>query len=173
MSDYGDAMSDRVQRFREAALPCLDDAYRLAYFLLQDRADAENAVQKCFRLAVQRFDSRRGSAIKPWLFAILRSVCHSDLARHCQREATDNVEEGASIPQLLGKLPPQLREILVLRECDRMSYREIAEVTGVSMGAVMSRLAQARAMLSARWHAGENAISGQGVPLQPRECDAS
>src|SRR3569833_1994468 len=47
MSDYGDAMSDRVQRFREAALPCLDDAYRLAYFLLQDRADAANAVQKC------------------------------------------------------------------------------------------------------------------------------
>jgi RNA polymerase sigma-70 factor (ECF subfamily) len=173
MSDYGDAMSDRVQRFREAALPCLDDAYRLAYFLLQDRADAENAVQKCFRLAVQRFDSRRGAAIKPWLLAILRSVCHSDIARHGRREATDSVEAGARIPQLLGKLPPQLREILVLRECNRMSYREIAEVTGVSMGIVMSRLTQARAMLSARWRAGDDAMQGQSFPIQPRECDAS
>jgi RNA polymerase sigma-70 factor (ECF subfamily) len=64
-----------------------------------------------------------------------------------------------------------LREILVLRECSRMSYREIAEVTGVSMGIVMSRLAQARAMLSARWRAGDDATQGQSFPIQPRECD--
>jgi RNA polymerase sigma-70 factor, ECF subfamily len=175
MRDHGDAITGRVQRFREAALPCLDDAYRLAYFLLQDRAEAENAVQKCFRLALHRFDSRRGPAIKPWLLAILRSVCHSDFARHGQCETsarpTEGVEGETRIPELLGTLPPHLREILVLRECSRMSYREIAEVTGVSMGIVMSRLAQARAMLSARWRAGDDATQGQSFPIQPRECD--
>jgi RNA polymerase sigma-70 factor (ECF subfamily) len=148
MSDHDDAIAGSARRFREAALPCLDDAYRFACFLLQDRADAERAVQKCFRLALQRFDSRRGPAIKPWLLAILRSVCRSDFARHGQIEGN---EKEVSVPQLLGALPPQLREIIVLRECSGLSYREIAEVTGVSTSAVMSRLAQARAILDVGW----------------------
>jgi len=147
MTDYDKAMADRAQRFREAVLPCLDDAYRLAYFLLRDRADAEDAVQQCFVRAQRCFDNQRGPAIKPWLLAIVRSVCQTDVTRHGQHETV--AQEGPPISQLLGALPPQLRETIFLRECSRMSYREIAEVTGVSSGAVMSRLAQARAMLSA------------------------
>ena len=171
MTDYDKAMADRAQRFREAALPCLDDAYKLAYFLMRDRADAEDAVQKCFLRAQRCFDDWRGSAIKPWLLAILRNVCHADLARHGQHEAA--AQEGTLIPQLLGALPPQLRETIVLRECNRMSYREIAEVTGVSPGTVMSRLAQARAMLSAVWPAHDDAMQEQSCPIQPRESDVS
>jgi RNA polymerase sigma-70 factor, ECF subfamily len=171
MTDYDKAMADRAQRFREAALPCLDDAYKLAYFLMRDRADAEDAVQKCFLRAQRCFDDWRGSAIKPWLLAILRNVCHADLARHGQHEAA--AQEGTLIPQLLGALPLQLRETIVLRECNRMSYREIAEVTGVSPGTVMSRLAQARAMLSAVWPAHDDAMQEQSCPIQPRDCDVS
>lgn len=177
MTDYDKTIADRTQRFREAALQYLDDAYKLAYFLLRDPASAEEAVEKCFRLALNGFDSRRGLAIKPWLLTILRSVCHSDLARHGQHETaaylTDGGQEEPLIPQLLGALPPQLREIIVLRECNRMSYREIAEVTGVSTGTVMSRLAQARAMLSAGWQASDDAVQGQSCPIQPRACDVS
>jgi RNA polymerase sigma-70 factor (ECF subfamily) len=146
MSDHDDAIAGRAQRFREAALPCLDDAYRFACFLLQDQADAERAVQKTYRLALQRFDGRRGAATKPWLFAILRSVCRSDFAPRGQIEGIK-----APVPKLLDALPPQLREIIVLRECSRLTYREIAEVTGVSTSAAMSRLAQARAMLAVGW----------------------
>lgn len=167
MSDHNDATAGRAQRFREAALPCLDDAYRLACFLVQDRADAEKAVQKSFRLAAQRFDSRRGSAIKPWLLAILRSVCRSDFARRGQIGID---EQDALIPHLLGALPPQLREIIILRECIRLSYREIAEVTGVSTSAVMSRLAQARAMLAVGWPTNNNATE-QGA-IRQREPGA-
>jgi RNA polymerase sigma-70 factor, ECF subfamily len=177
MTDYDKAMADRVQRFREAVLPCLDDAYKLAYFLMRDRADAEDAVQKCFLRAQRCFDDWRGPAIKPWLLAILRNVCHADIAQHGQHEAaarlTNGAQDGAPIPQLLGALPLQLREIIVLRECIRMSYREIAEVTGVSTGAVMSRLAQARAMVSAGRPARGDAMQGQSGPIRRRECDVS
>jgi RNA polymerase sigma-70 factor (ECF subfamily) len=171
MTDFDKAMADRAQRFREVALPCLDDAYRLAYFLMRDRADAEDAVQKCFLRAQRCFHDWRGPAIKPWLLAILRNVCHADLARHVQHEAA--AQEGALIPQLLGALPPQLRETIVLRECNRMSYREIAEVTGVSPGTVMSRLVQARAMLSAGWPARDEAMQEPSSPIRRRGCDVS
>ena len=72
---------DRARRFRDAALPHLDDAYTLARYLLRDAADAEDAVQECYLRAFRHFDSYRGGAIKPWLFAILRNVCRAEYAR--------------------------------------------------------------------------------------------
>src|SRR3954466_9624874 len=72
---------DRARRFRDAALPYLDDVYTLARYLLRDAGDAEDAVQECYLRAVKHFDSYRGPAIKPWLFAILRNVCHAEFAR--------------------------------------------------------------------------------------------
>ena len=177
MTDYDKAMADRAQRFREAVLPCLDDAYKFAYFLMRDRVSAEDAVQECFLRARRCFDNWRGPAIKPWLLAILRNVCHADLTRHGQHKAaarlSDGAQDGTSILRLLGALPPQLREIIVLRECNHMSYREIAEVTGVSPGAVMSRLAQARAMMSVGRAARDNAMQGQSGPIRQRGCDVS
>ena len=162
MTEDDAATADRTRRFREAALPHLDDAYRLAYFLLQDKTGAEDAVQKCFFRALRNFDSWRGTAIKPWLLATLRNVCQTDVARHGQPEAV--TQEETLLSQLIGALPPQLREAIFLRECNRMSYREIAEVTGVSPGVVMSRLAQARAMLSAGRPAREDAMQGRSGP---------
>src|SRR3954447_12498799 len=73
--------AEKARRFREAALPCLDDLYTLARYLLRNSADAEDAVQDCYLRALKHFDSYRGPAMKPWLFAILRNVCHAEFAR--------------------------------------------------------------------------------------------
>ena len=72
---------ERARRFRDAALPHLDDVYTLARYLLRDAADAEDAVQECYLRALKHFDSYRGPAMKPWLFAILRNVCYAEYAR--------------------------------------------------------------------------------------------
>jgi RNA polymerase sigma-70 factor, ECF subfamily len=76
-----DLQQDKARRFRDAALPYLDDVYTLARYLLRDTADAEDAVQECYLRAIRHFDSFRGPAIKPWLFAILRNVCRGEFAR--------------------------------------------------------------------------------------------
>src|SRR5436309_12344419 len=72
---------ERARRFREAALPHLDDVYTLARYLLRDATDAEDAVQECYLRALRHFDGYRGPAMKPWLFAILRNVCRAEFAR--------------------------------------------------------------------------------------------
>src|SRR3978361_1787783 len=72
---------ERALRFRDAALPHLDDVYTLARHLLRDSADAEDAVQECYLRALKHFDSYRGPAMKPWLLAILRNVCRAEFAR--------------------------------------------------------------------------------------------
>src|SRR6516162_6904378 len=72
---------DRAQRFRDAALPYLDDVYTLARYLLRNKADAEDATQECYLRALRHFDTYRGPAMKPWLFAILRNICRSEFAR--------------------------------------------------------------------------------------------
>ena len=77
----GDAHQDKARRFRDAALPLLNDVYTLARYLLRDTADAEDAVQECYLRALRHFDTFRGPAIKPWLFAILRNVCRSEFVR--------------------------------------------------------------------------------------------
>ena len=72
---------EKTRRFREAALPYLDDTYTLARYLLRNADDAEDAVQECYLRAFRHFDSYRGPAMKPWLFAILRNVCRAEFAR--------------------------------------------------------------------------------------------
>jgi RNA polymerase sigma-70 factor (ECF subfamily) len=164
------AADARAQHFRDAALPHIDDAYTLAHFLMRNQADAEAAVQECYLRARRCFDSFRGPAIKPWLLAILRNVCSAKLApgsRHetpadpvdyapaaeerlwLQPEATP--EDGAIIRRLIAALPTPYREVIVLREFNDMSYREIAEVVSMPVATVMSHLARARAMLLAAW----------------------
>ena len=85
MSADGDA--DRARRFREAALPHLDDVYTLARYLMRDVADADDAVQECYLRALRHFDSYRGPAVKPWLLAILRNVCNAEFARRATQPA--------------------------------------------------------------------------------------
>jgi RNA polymerase sigma-70 factor (ECF subfamily) len=172
-----DADAERGRRFREAALPHLDDVYTLARYLLRDKADADDAVQECYLRALRHFDSYRGPAMKPWLLAILRNVCNAEFARRAARpaapeeNATDEPlwqepqaspetelirhRDGETIRRLVAALPPAFREAVVLRDINNLSYRDIAEVAGVPVGTVMSRLARARSMLRAAWNAEE------------------
>src|SRR5262249_25116245 len=93
---------DKARRFREAALPLLDDVYTLARYLLRNPADAEDAVQECYLRALKHFDSYRGPAMKPWLFAILRNVCRAEFARRASAPSTtlDDTPEAAERPRM-------------------------------------------------------------------------
>jgi RNA polymerase sigma-70 factor, ECF subfamily len=165
------------------------DVYTLARYLLRDTADAEDAVQECYLRALRHFDTFRGPAIKPWLFAILRNVCRGEFARrsgalHSLDHSVDgetNEDEDAvnplwqepqispetevlhqrdaeTIRRLVAALPDPFREPIVLREINDLSYSEIADVVGVPIGTVMSRLARARSMLRKAW------IAEEGLP---------
>jgi RNA polymerase sigma-70 factor, ECF subfamily len=174
--------NDKARRFRDAALPHLDDVYTLARYLLRDGADAEDAVQECYLRALRHFDTYRGPAIKPWLFAILRNVCRGEFGRRSSALLTMDGEteedEDAAAPlwqeaslspeaemlrqwdaktirRLVAELPDPFRETIVLREINDLSYREIADVVGAPVGTVMSRLARARSMLRNAWIAEE------------------
>ena len=81
---------EKARRFRDAALPHLDDVYTLARYLLRDAADAEDAVQECYLRALKHFDSYRGPAMKPWLLAILRNVCRAEFARRASSPTADS-----------------------------------------------------------------------------------
>jgi RNA polymerase sigma factor (sigma-70 family) len=179
--DGGGGPHDKGRRFREAALPHLDNVYALARYLLRDRADAEDAVQECYLRALRHFDAFRGPEIRPWLFTILRNLCRNEFSRRssvshmidCETEAdeeaaplwqepqaspeTEMLHQGdaETIRGLIAQLPEPLHEIVVLREINDLSYREIADVVEVPVGTVMSRLARARSMLRKAWTAAE------------------
>ena len=175
---------EKARRFREAALPYLNDAYTLARYLLRDPTDAEDAVQECYLRAFKHFDSYRGPAMKPWLFAILRNVCRAEYARRATTPTStiDDVAESAeqtplwreaqetpeaqlvrakdsdTIRRMVAALTEPFRETFVLREIENLSYREIASVAEVPVGTVMSRLARARAMLRSAWLAEQEQV---------------
>jgi RNA polymerase sigma factor (sigma-70 family) len=189
MANDAVAEQERMRRFRDAALPHLDDVYTLARYFMRNTDDAEDAVQECYLRALRHFDSYRGPAMKPWLLAILRNVCNTEFARRSRGElATDYAQDEsvaeempmwqepqaspekmmlqqqdrATIRRLVEELPAPFREAIVLREMNDLSYKEIAEVAGVPVGTVMSRLARARAMLRAACNAAETATARPG-----------
>jgi RNA polymerase sigma-70 factor (ECF subfamily) len=184
MAAAGD--DDKARRFRDAALPCLDDVFTLARYLMRNEADAEDAVQECYLRALRHFDSYRGPAMKPWLLAILRNVCNAEFARRGAMPATSEGKndeqaedpppiwqerqpspeaqllqrsDGQRIRRLLAALPQPFREAVVLRDINNLSYREIAEIAGIPLGTVMSRLARARSMLRAAWNGEEGSTT--------------
>jgi RNA polymerase sigma-70 factor (ECF subfamily) len=185
MAGYADREHDRARRFRDAALPYLDDVFTLARYLMRNAADAEDAVQECYLRALRHFDSYRGPAMKPWLLTILRNVCNAEFARRGKQEVSTECsgeKEAEDVPlwqepqaspegmllrqhdddtiqKLIAALPQQFREVIVLREVNELSYQEIAQVAGVPVGTVMSRLARARAMLRSAWNVAEGAAS--------------
>jgi RNA polymerase sigma factor (sigma-70 family) len=194
MANDAAAEQERMRRFRDAALPHLDEVYTLARYLMRNTDDAEDAVQECYLRALRHFDSYRGPAMKPWLFAILRNVCNSEFMRRSRGDLpTDYAQDDsiaekmpiwqetqaspekvilqqqdkATIRRLVEQLPEPFREAIVLREINDFSYKEIAEVAGVPVGTVMSRLARARAMLRFAWNAAEMASARPGSAVAP------
>jgi RNA polymerase sigma-70 factor, ECF subfamily len=194
MASDAHAEQERARRFRDAALPYLDDVFALARYLMRNPADAEDAVQECYLRALRHFDSYRGPAMKPWLLAILRNVCNAEFARRGKQEtpadytgdepAAEGVpmwqepmaspetallreQDGATIRWLIAGLPQPFREAIVLREVNELSYDEIAHVAGVPVGTVMSRLARARSMLRSAWTIAEASTPGSTPGATP------
>jgi len=157
-------------------MPHLDAAYRFARWLTRSGQEAEDVVQEALLRAFRAFDTLRGTDVKGWLLAIVRN-CHATALRQQQRRgfvplpsqeeadfgatalAAPPDPEGYSIAEqerrrlttVLAGLGAEHREVLVLREMEDLSYREIAAVTQLPIGTVMSRLARARAALRASW----------------------
>lgn len=165
-------MDDRRRQFEAQALPHLDAAYNLARWLSRSPSDAEDIVQDAMLRAFRAFDGFRGGDVKPWLLAIVRNCwrnASADTKRHRHAALPEehdqplpsddpspeavvaNASEGRRLNEMIALLPNEFREVLILREMEDLSYREIAEAIGVPIGTVMSRLARARALLKAKW----------------------
>ena len=169
-------MDDRRHRFEVLVLPHLDAAYRFARWLSRSPSDVDDVVQDAILRAFRGFDALRGSDVKAWLLTIVKN-CHLTALKQQQQRAfvplpeEQDVQDGHAIiattsdpesssidrdeqrtmDRLMSALPEEQREVLILREIEEMDYREIATVTSVPIGTVMSRLARARAALKARW----------------------
>lgn len=154
--------------FEQVVLSNLDAAYNLARWLLRSPSDAEDAVQESCLRALRFFDGFRGGDSRSWLLKIVRNTCYSwarknrrtelsdefDETIHSPEVAIDNAEtklisqaESDRVRKALEMLPVRFREVLVLREIEGLSYKDISDVTGIPMGTVMSSLARARQKL--------------------------
>jgi RNA polymerase sigma-70 factor (ECF subfamily) len=168
-------MDDKRRRFEAQALPHLDAAHNLARWLARSPADADDIVQEAILRAYRGFDGFRGSDARPWLLAIVRNCFFTTVTQTRQKMHVPLPEESApnddalidqspdpelvaihadqsrKLDHILAALPQEFREVLVLREMEDLSYRDIAQVIGAPIGTVMSRLARARVLLKERW----------------------
>lgn len=159
---------DLSLRFEQRVIPLMDDAYTLARHLMRDEHDAQDVAQEAYLRAWRFFASFHGGDERAWLLAIVRNCCYTwrrrdrgkdvvpyDDEQHglhdSDRSATDARaiagSERGGLAAAVDALPREFREVLVLREVEDLSYREIARIIGVPVGTVMSRLARARARL--------------------------
>ena len=156
---------DRI-RFEQLVLPHLDSAANLARWLLHNRADSDDVVQEAMLRAYRFFDRFRGGNARAWLLQIVRNTCYTWLEKNRPSELMTEFDEEvhqrpAASPETLAtqaderqqlmvaleSLSRCSREVLVLRELEGCSYKEIGEITGIPIGTVMSTLSRARARL--------------------------
>jgi RNA polymerase sigma factor (sigma-70 family) len=158
--------SEERRRFEQVVLPHLDAAFNLARWILRGRADAEDVAQESMLRALRFFRGFHGGDSRSWLLQIVRNSCYTWLEKNRPMElATEFNEElfpqATATPESLAiagdnrerltraleDLPPRFREVLVLRELEGCSYKEIASITAMPIGTVMSALARARQRL--------------------------
>jgi RNA polymerase sigma-70 factor (ECF subfamily) len=161
-------MGVTTENREEALLPHLDAAYNLARWLTRNERDAEDVVQEAFLRALKHFDTFRGGDARPWLLKIVRNTYYTWIYRNRVTEAMTPFDEEEDIhvsdapnPEMLllkesdkqlvrsalRKLPTEFLEVIVLREFEELSYKQIADTVQVPVGTVMSRLARARGRL--------------------------
>ena len=167
---------NRLARFEQSVLPHLDAAYNLARWLTRNDHDAEDIVQEAYLRAMRYFDSWKGGEARPWLLAIVRNTGYTWLERNRPAElvSIDDVSPVTTDAETLGQvsgpeanpevillqstnrklvnqaleeLPVVFREVIVMREIEDLTYKEIASIVGIPMGTVMSRLSRGREIL--------------------------
>ncbi len=159
---------DERARFEETIMPHLDAAYNLARWLTRNEHDAQDVVQDAFLRAFKYFGGFHGGNSRSWLLSIVRNTAYTWLQKNRKQELATvfdeeihDIEDTASNPEVLllnnsdqqeirravEQLPVEFREVMILRELEGMSYKEIAEMADVPIGTVMSRLARARKQL--------------------------
>ena len=165
MNDQG-----RRTRFENQMLPFMSEAYNLARWMMKNEPDARDAVQDAYLKAFRYFESFHGDSGRAWLLRIVRNVCYDALrARDSQRNVISLDEEAAAevpdskpgpnvlaiqnstklrVREALEALPLEFKTVIILREFDGFSYKEISEIMGVPVGTVMSRLSRARQQLA-------------------------
>jgi len=183
---------DRRRRFELLALPHLDAAYNLARWLAGNTADAEDVVQDAYLRAYRYFDAFQGGNFRVWLLTIVRNafvtwvkenrsgrmmfVPDTPVADSADKEEAmwssrprdpeslllESVDS-QTLSRLMEQLPAEYREVLLLREVEDLAYKEIADVTGVPIGTVMSRLSRARLSLRRLWLQQAEAEAAHGV----------
>jgi RNA polymerase sigma factor (sigma-70 family) len=169
--------ADKGERFREVVLPHLGDALAFARWLTGSSHDAEDVVQEACIRALVGIDGFAGGSARAWLLAIVRNTCFTWLAKHRPKslvlsgDAAETAEMGKEqsfdeaeptpeaaliakadaqvLADAVAALPGPFREVVILRDINGLSYREIASMIGVPLGTVMSRLARARRQLAA------------------------
>jgi RNA polymerase sigma-70 factor (ECF subfamily) len=160
--------SPRLSDFERQVLPHLDAAYNLARFLMRNDQDAEDVVQEATLRAFRFFDSFRGENSRAWFLSIVRNTSFTALKRHRADEENvtfdeelhgeqippmdagavlDRVQDQQTVRAAIEQLPSEFREVITLRELEGFSYKEIADIAGVPIGTIMSRLARARRQL--------------------------
>ena len=155
------------ESFDAVVLPHLDAAYQLARWLMRDEHDAEDVVQEASLRAFRYFRTFVGGDGRAWFLRIVRNTCYSWRSHDCQAltDAFDEEQHSSARPQsdpetlllqgdaatviarALSGLPDHFHQLLVLRELEGLSYRELSDVIGIPTGTVMSRLSRARAAL--------------------------
>ena len=157
--------SSSAVRFEAVVLPLLPAAYNLARWLMRNDQDAEDVVQEAYLRALKFFSGYRGGDSRTWLLTIVRNTCYSRLQRNRSRELTVSIDEAQEdltidfanpelrlvrnadalmVREALAELPLEFREVMVMRELEELSYKEIAAVADLPIGTVMARLARGR-----------------------------
>jgi RNA polymerase sigma factor (sigma-70 family) len=163
------AGTEKLDRFEDAVMPHLDAAYNLARWLMRDDHEAQDAVQDACLRAIRFFSGFRGGDGRVWLLSIVRNTCYSRMRSGRARQGDSEFDERmhgiddeaadpeilllrshdeAALRRALDSMPPEFREVIVMRELEGMSYKEIADVAELPIGTVMSRLARARKRLA-------------------------
>ena len=181
------------ETFDDVVLPHLDVAYRLALWLMRNEHDAQDVVQEASLRAFQYFRTFTGGNGRAWFLRIVRNTCSAwrgrrfealtdpfDERQHCSGRPTSDPEtlllqtdDASLIARAMRNLPNRFHQLLVLRELEGLSYRELSDVMGIPMGTVMSSLSRARQALRG---ALENELKPSGVSArthaEEREADA-
>ena len=161
-------MSATLRGFEEVAIPHLDAAYNLARWFTRNDKDAEDIVQEAYLRALRHFSGFHGGDARPWLLAIVRNTYYTwfrqnrvlernaDFDDEMYMQTSDDLDpemllireaDTQMLRRALESLPDEFREVIVLREFEELSYKQIADVVKIPVGTVMSRLARARGRL--------------------------